>query len=653
MLRKLQLGITAGVIGGALVGLSEAVWLLTTAGSVSDYMALFYATVLYGAIGGGMGFGTGIGLTVLGRMWKGLTDPLAWTLGVFGSLGPLGVVICLYVANKAIYAEAGVPTTGKLVILAAFAVPFVVALWLMPILLTKTPLKMLMEPKGFATAYGGVLVLTAIFSFAPTGSQDGPVRIGRAQADMADRPNVLLIVVDTLRPDYLGVYNPERAGSTPTLEAIAADGVVFDSAHSNASWTRASFATLYSSRVPGSHNTQLKSSKLPGEIETMAEVMSEGGYATGGLPNNTNVTSTFNFQQGFDHYPYMAPEMPFFATESVYQLSMYSVLRKVGERLKGDQHEVSDFYRPAETCIAAARAFAEAQQGDRWMLMLHLMEPHDPYFERPYNGVAYGRAEHEVPEADQVDYLRELYAAEIEHMDADLAVLVQWLKDSGQYDDTLIIVTSDHGEEFLEHGGWWHGTTLYQEQIHVPLIVKLPDQEHAGTRVPWVVRHIDIAPTIADVATVEPSDQWQGSTLFGEDFAEFSSPDAVTQVDDETGEEVSVPVEKEDPRTYDRTVFAQEDFEGNRVAAVIQGGWKYIESNDGPRGLPPGELFDLTFDSGEQKNLLASETDTAGALIKALEIERSVANGTMVFGEEAEIDEATMNRLKALGYMGE
>ena len=232
-------------------------------------------------------------------------------------------------------------------------------------------------------------------------------------------------------------------------------------------------------------------------------------------------------------------------------------------------------------------------------------------------------------------------------------LLLQWLKDSGQYDDTLIIVTADHGEEFLEHGGWWHGTTLYQEQIHVPLIVKLPDQEYAGTRVPWVVRHIDVAPTIADVGSVEPSEQWQGSTLFGEDFAEFISPDHVLQLDEETGEEVSVPVEKKDPRAYHRTVFAEEDFEGNRVAAVIQGGWKYIESNDGPRGLPPQELFDLTFDPGEQENVMEKEADTAGAMLKALEIERSVASGTMVLGEDAEIDEATMNRLKALGYMGE
>ena len=651
MLRKLQLGITAGVLGGALVGLCEAVYLLTAAGSVSDYVALFYAAVLYGAIGGGMGVGVGIGLAILGKVWKGLSDPVAWTLGLFGAFAPLGMVISLFIANKAFYGEAGVPMSGKLIILAMFAVPFVIDLWLLPIVLTKTPLKMLMELKGFAAAYGGVLVLTALFSFAPTGSSGGPERVGHPQD--GDKPNVLLIMVDTLRADYLGVYDESRAGTTPVLEALAADSVVFDNAHANASWTRASFATVYSSRVPGSHNTQLKSSQLPTEIETLAEVMSEGGYATGGLPNNTNVTSTFNFQQGFDHYPYMAPEMPFFATESVYQLSMYSVLRKVGERMKAGNHEVTDFYQPAPTCIEAGRGFVDAQEGDAWMLMLHFMEPHDPYFERPYNGVGYGRAEHEVPEADKVEYLKETYSGEIEAMDADLAELIQWLKDTGQYDDTLIIVSADHGEEFLEHDGWWHGTTLYEEQIHIPLIVKLPNSEHAGTRVPWVVRHIDIAPTIADVSSVSPSDQWQGETLFGQDFAEYLAPNTVPQMDEETGEEVQVAVEKADPRSYDRTVFAEEDFEGNQIAALIQGGWKYIESNDGPRDLPAEALFDMTFDPGETKNVAAGESTTTGGMKAALEIERKVANGTMATAEDAEMDDATLDQLRALGYMGD
>ena len=653
MLRKLQLGITAGVLGGALVGLCEATWLLTTAGSVSDYVALFYAAVLYGAIGCGMGVGVGVGLALLGKVWKGLSDPVAWTLGLFGAFAPLGMVISMFIANKAFYAEAGVPTSGKLIILAMFGVPFLVNLWLLPIVLTKTPLKMLMELKGFAAAYGALLVLTALFSFAPTGGSDGPVKVGHPQADVADKPNVLLIMVDTLRADYLSVYNDEFAGRQPVLDALAADGVVFESAHANASWTRASFATVYSSRVPGSHNTQLKSSQLPDEIDTLAEVIGGGGYATAGLPNNTNVTSTFNFQQGFDYYPYMAPDMPFFATESVYQLSMYSVLRKVGEKMKGDTKVVTDFYQPATACIDAGQGFVNAQEGDRWMLMLHLMEPHDPYFERPYNGVGYGRAEHEVPEADKVDYLKATYADEIEYMDKDLALLVQWLKDTDQYDNTLIIVSSDHGEEFLEHDGWWHGTTLYQEQIHVPMIVKLPNQEHAGTRVPWVVRHTDIAPTIAGVTGIAPSEQWQGETLFGADFAEFVAPNTVLQVDEETGEEVEVPVEKKDPRSYDRTVFAEEDFEGNQISALIQGGWKFIESNEGPRGLPPEELFDMTFDPGETKNLVDSEATTVGGMKAALEIERQVASGTMATAQDAEMDEATMDQLRALGYMGE
>ena len=500
-MRKLLLGIQGGLIGGALIGLIEALYVLSSAGSVSDYVALFYAAVLYGLIGAGMGIGVGVGLMVLSKIWKGMSDAQAWTLGALGAFLPLGIVIARYVANKVVYGEQGVPMSGLAVILGGAAAIFVLDMWIAPIVLNKTPLRMLTEIKGTAALYAVILAIAAVFSFVPSGEgEEGVQRVARDQGAMGERPNVLLIMVDTLRADYLAPYDEKWAGTQPTIESLAADSVVFEQAHANSSWTRASFANVYTSLVPSSHNTALKSSRLPGDVVTLAETLQDAGYATGGLPNNTNVTSTFGFGQGFDHYPYLAPNMPFWATESVYQLSMYAVLRKVAEKAKGDAHEVADFYQPAEVAVTEAQAFIDAQEGDKWFLMVHLMEPHDPYFEHPYNGVAYGRAEHEVPEAEKVEYLKDTYAAEIAFMDEQLAPFIAQLKASGQYDNTLIVLSADHGEEFMEHGGWWHATTLYEEQTHVPLIVKLPQQEQAGTRAPWVVRHIDIAPTITDIA---------------------------------------------------------------------------------------------------------------------------------------------------------
>jgi arylsulfatase A-like enzyme len=655
MMRKMMLGVQAGLLGGCFVGLAEATWLLSSAGSVSDYAALVYAAILYAGIGLGQGIGLGIGLVVLSKIWKGLTDERAWSLAFLGAFCSLGAVITLFLANKVVYAEQGVPMTGKLAIAGLYGADFVIGMWLLPILLTKTPLRILMEPKGTFAAWGGLIVATGLFSLLPAGADDKASRVGRDQADLGAAPNVILIMSDTLRHDYIGPYDPSR--NTPALDALAQDGVVFERAHANASWTRASFASVYTSMVPSSHNTALKSSLLPSDVETVAEVLAERGYANGGLPNNTNVTATFGFGQGFDHYPYMAPNLPFFATESVYQLSMYSVLRKVGEKLQGESKEVTDFYQPAPTVFEHARDFISAQQGDRFFLMVHLMEAHDPYFERPYNGVAYGRAEHEVPEADKVDYLKETYATEIEHMDSDIGAFMDWLKAEGLYDDTVIVFTADHGEEFLEHGGWWHGTTLYQEQIHVPMIVKLADQEHAGTRAPWVVRHIDIAPTLADAAGAEPSPSWQGESMLNADFDAFVTPAPEPAVLDEAPEDGAgeapevAPVVQVDPRTYDRLVFAEEDFEGNVVTALRRGDWKLIKSNDGPRGLAPVELYDLAFDAGEQKNATAEDPATTAQLDDEMRKQIMAATGNAVAGEETEMDEATKERLRALGYM--
>ncbi len=651
-MRKLLLGIQGGLIGGALIGLIEALYVLSSAGAVSDYVALFYAAVLYGLIGAGMGVGIGVGLVVLSKIWKGMSDAQAWTLGALGAFLPLGIVIARYVANKVVYGEQGVPMSGLAVILGGAALIFVLDMWLAPIVLNKTPLRILTEVKGTAALYAVILAVAAVFSFVPSGEgEEGPVRVARDQGAMGERPNVLLIMVDTLRADYLAPYDEKWEGTQPTIEALAADSVVFEQAHSNSSWTRASFANVYTSMVPSSHNTALKSSRLPGDVVTLAESMQEAGYATGGLPNNTNVTSTFGFGQGFDHYPYLAPNMPFWATESVYQLSMYAVLRKVAEKAKGDSHQVADFYQPAEVAVTEAQAFIDAQEGDKWFLMVHLMEPHDPYFEHPYNGVAYGRAEHEVPESEKVEYLKDTYAAEIAFMDEQLAPFIAQLKASGQYDNTLIVLSADHGEEFLEHGGWWHGTTLYEEQTHVPLIVKMPNQEHAGTRAPWVVRHIDIAPTISDIAETNTPESWQGRSVVDEDFEAFTAPPPAPEVDEE-GNTVVVRRDFVDPRSYDRTVLAEEDFEGNQITAVIQGGWKLIEANEGnPRGLETQELYDLRLDAGEQDNLAASETSQAAALQTVSKMEVAAAKGEAVAAEETEMDAATEERLRALGYM--
>ena len=142
------------------------------------------------------------------------------------------------------------------------------------------------------------------------------------------------------------------------------------------------------------------------------------------------------------------------------------------------------------------------------------MDPHDPYYEHPYNGVGYSRAAHVKPEPGEADELRKLYDGEISYWDEHFGALVDDLKRRGLYDELTIVVTADHGEEFMEHGGFWHGTTLYDEQLHVPLFVKLPGGERGGSVIAHWVESVDIMPTLLAMQQLPVPESVQGIDLF-------------------------------------------------------------------------------------------------------------------------------------------
>ncbi|MCA9572512.1 MAG: sulfatase, partial [Myxococcales bacterium] len=402
------------------------------------------------------------------------------------------------------------------------------------------PLKLLARPVGALGAWGVLVVSTGALALLPVGDDPRGTMAHHkpVPAELADAPDVLILTVDTLRADHLGTYGgPE--GVSPVLDGIAADGIVFEHASAHASWTRSSFASLWTSRIPSGHKADRKASRLPEELVLLSEVLQARGVTTANLANNINVTQTFGFDQGYDTFVYEAPAYHFGATESVFSLTFYKVVHKLREKLGGHK-AIESFYQPADVVLADARAFIEANAESRWMLGVHLMEPHDPYFEHPYldgsgtaitNGVGFARAEVERPSLDQAEYLKRVYTDEIRHMDRLLAPFVDWLKSTGRYDRTLIVITADHGEEFGEHGGFWHGTTLYEEQTHVPLIVKLPAGDLAGRRVPWQARLIDVAPTLTAALGVPPDPTWAGRDLL---------PDVRRDVADETAKRDAV-----------------------------------------------------------------------------------------------------------------
>jgi arylsulfatase A-like enzyme len=708
------LGAIGGLIGASTLGVLEALFHLVTAGA-PDLLAPLYAVLLYGLLGLPFGIAGGIATLVGARFFSrraadseadaegaeptaGWQRHIAMATGSAFAVAPLLLFILFYLGNKVVYAEQGVPTSGKLTILAIVGVTALVQIGGGAFASRKAGLKAVYV----LGAWAGLVLLTGALSAIPTGDPRSNMAHGKpVPGGMADNPNVLVIAVDTLRADYLGTYGME-GDPTPVLDAIAADGIVFEDASAHASWTRSSFASLWSSRIPSSHNADTKASRLSDDVVLISEALQDAGVTTGNLANNINVTATFNFDQGYDTFLYEAPDYHFGATESVFSLTFYKVVHKLREKLGGSK-EVGTFYQPAEVVLEDAQTFIQANRDARWMLGVHLMEPHDPYFEHPYltgegdaefNGVGFARAEVEHPSMDQVDYLKKVYLDEIRHMDLKLKPFVEWLKAEGLYDDLMIVITADHGEEFGEHGGFWHGTTLYEEQIHVPLIVKLPKNHLKGERVKWQARLVDVAPTIATAlgVAIEEDWKWMGEDLVAAVELDVEARETVAKkVDDarrlidelaeqrdagflaqeqldelaEAEELLEEQAAEPDPCDQysvigDRTVYAEQDFEGNVISALKKDGFKLITANEGnPRGLEPIELYDLENDRLETSNLQGVKSPICGESpaerIEAMQqklsedLETAAAGAPIV--EEVEVDEAETCRLCALGYL--
>jgi arylsulfatase A-like enzyme len=672
--RNLLGGAFGAAIAGSVLGLCEAVWLLSTTGA-PDLVSPFYAVVLYGLLA--LPIGAVVGLAISRSRW-GTNPGIPWGVGAAVGLFPLGVFVVRYQVNKVVFAEQGVPLTWTLGMVGLFAVIGLVLVGVGALLGRRAPRAV--GIRGFAAVEGGMALLTGIVALLPYGenprahfAHNEPV-----PANLASKPNVILIMVDTLRADALGTYGAPN-NPTPAIDGLAKDSIVFEKAFSQASWTRASGASLMTSRLPAGHNAALKASRLPDEVTTWAEVMQAGGVATAGFVNNINLSSTFNFQQGYDTFLYEAPEYPFGASESVFSLTLYKVVQKLDERFIEKNHKVVErFYQPAEVVLGDAEAFVSANRGDRWGMFVHLMEPHDPYFEHPsiegtgpqdYNGKGFSRAEIERPDPTQADYLKRVYGGEVRFLDRRLATFVDWLKNEGLYDDTLIVLTADHGEEFYEHGGWWHGTTLYDEETHIPILVKLPKNRLGGTRVPFTVRSIDIAPTIVAQLGLPPNDKWEGRDLLP-DVETMTREVAAAAVPPPPVDPLAPPVAPPAPNPcapyrhpLDRVVVAQEDFEGNVLSSIREGGYKYATANEGnPRGLPTTSLFDVVADPKELTNLAGGSEqtcdgkpvgDAATAMKGTMEATISASASGASHADDAAIGDAQREALKALGYLGD
>jgi arylsulfatase A-like enzyme len=380
-------------------------------------------------------------------------------------------------------------------------------------------------------------------------------------------------------------------------------------------------------RYPGSHQTTLKSDSLPSEIVTLAESMQGAGYTTFGVVTNYNVAPFFNFHQGFDEYRYLEPDFVLGAGDTAAKLLFVQLLRQRIEtwRAKSGRVEPGSAYQDATLVNTTLLGSLDQQPKQPFYAFAAYMDPHDPYYPHPYDGTGYSRAAHQKPDPKDVDLMRRLYDGEITFWDEEFGKLVAELKRRKLYDDLTIVITSDHGEEFMDHGGFWHGTTLYDEQLHVPLLVKLPQNGRGGTVIDHWVESVDVMPSLL---------RWNG----------IGVPAGVQ------GKDLLQPGDQ---------AYAEEDHEGNLLRALrIRRGaseLKVIEANPGnPRGLQPYELYRMDQDPDELVNLARDDDATLGVAVTNLEERSKQTQEGKVARQVLNVnaDPAAVQKLRALGYAG-
>lgn len=430
-------------------------------------------------------------------------------------------------------------------------------------------------------------------------------RPGCAPPPPAPKPNILLISIDTLRADHLATYGYPRATS-PFIDGLAAEGIRFDRAYATSSWTTPSVVSMITSSYPTRHRMGGRFrgvprvwNRIPEGLPNVAETLRLHGYRTFGLAANTNLAADRGFDRGFDRYECLGT----------------ADLDRVDEAIAPWLDEIGRGEGP-------------------WFFWLHMLDPHGPYngrtpwiedFEPAYASYAWldgMTSERLVKYADrfseqQMDVVRALYDSEIRDMDDFLRGLFDRLPGA---EDAFVLFTSDHGEEFLDHGGMLHGRTLFDELVRIPFIVRLPERRFAGTVVEEAVSLVDVLPTIIGAAGAEPDRGAAGIDLIG--------PDG--------------------PSIPDGRVVVAELLRGDPERATIDGRWKLITQAGRPDRL---ELYDLSGDPSESANLAGDHTERVAYFqdfLTAFEQAHAPAAEPL---EQTDITPEQLEALRALGYV--
>ncbi|MBN2053979.1 sulfatase-like hydrolase/transferase [bacterium] len=436
---------------------------------------------------------------------------------------------------------------------------------------------------------------------------------GSCFAAQQDLPNVLLVSLDTVRADHLSAYGYDR-WVTPMMDRLSKNGTLFVRCTSQAPWTLPSHMSVFTGMYTASHGVDTDGVALPEIIPTVGELFAAAGYRTAGFISAGYVGPAFGFQRGFDTY-----------------IKIPSPLEHGTEKITASGMDFLDTWHKDDS-------------GSPFFLFLHYLDAHTPYdppppldrlFDPEYKGSMTGWAKDfsryfnpNVPFENPADlrHLVALYDGELRRVDNGLGHVIDKLGDLGVYENTIIVVFSDHGEEFKEHAGLDHGRTLYAEQIHTPLLVIFPRKWPVGMIIDDPVQNIDILPTLLSLAGRQIP-----FTIEGKNLLPLVRPKLFQRMF----------------YKHHRATFSQTNRPNLRLSTVVMDNYKFV-LKDKPRELK--ELYDLDNDAAELHNLVEEKPEQAEQLFGVLAdwlAETYLKKGQT---QPAVMDDETIDHLRKIGY---
>ncbi len=401
-------------------------------------------------------------------------------------------------------------------------------------------------------------------------------------------PHVLLITIDTVRADHIGCYGATDV-QTPTLDALARDGILFEHAISQVPLTWPSHAAILTGTYPFQNGVQdFTGQPLAPRFRSIAQAFKQQGYATGAVVSAFVLDRSWGLARGFDFYD------DAFSAQTFLEKDIGLVDRRAGESVT---HALNWF----------TQEWLKKTPRRPFFFWLHLYDPHSPY---------------DPPEPFRTQYRSHPYDGEIAYADHELGRLISWLKRNQLYDHTLIIFLSDHGESLGDHGEKEHGFFVYNSTVHIPLIVKPPaGSGFRPSRVPRPVESIAVAPTLFHFAGLQEviQNQFQSPGLF--------DPEAEKQ-----------------EAAYSETFYPFSSFGWNPLHALETSRYHYIDA-------PTPELYDVLADPAEKNNLAPQQTATVAVLKDKLQSLLRHNPFTPTEAGSSGLGPDALEKLRALGYV--